>query len=181
MRSLARLGVFLRDHSHDLGVYLRITCTVRGQLYCVYGVTRTTRGVPTRPLARLRVYLRITYMFMECVPAITRTTRSVPTGSLARFRGVRKVSLTQAKVKNLRSWRATARDPWHVIWEHKRIHQSRDPEGCTYQSSDPEGYTYQSSDPEGCTYQSSDPEGCTYQSSDPEGCPYESSDPVGCT
>ncbi|TYK17958.1 NBS-LRR type resistance protein [Cucumis melo var. makuwa] len=61
----------------------------------------------------------------------------------------------------------------------ERIHQSRDPEGCTYQSSDPEGYTYQSSDPEGYTYQSSDPEGCTYQSSDPEGCTYQSSDPEG--
>ena len=95
MGSLARLGVFLRDHSQDLGMYLRITCTVRGKLYCVYGVTRTTRGVPTGPLARLGVYLRITYMFMECVPAITRTTRGVPSRSLARFKGVRKVSLTQ--------------------------------------------------------------------------------------
>ena len=89
------LWSYLWGHSHDLGVYLRITCTVRGQLYCVYEVTRTTRGVPTGPLARLGVYLRITYMFMECVPAITRTTRGVPSGSLARFRGVRKVSLTQ--------------------------------------------------------------------------------------
>ena len=88
MGSLARLGVFLRDHSHDLGVYLRITCTIKGQLHCVYGVTRTTRGVPTGPLARLGVYLRITYMFMECVSTVTRTTRGVPMGSLARFRGV---------------------------------------------------------------------------------------------
>ncbi|KAA0054363.1 hypothetical protein E5676_scaffold302G001850 [Cucumis melo var. makuwa] len=56
---------------------------------------------------------------MECVPAIIRTTRGVPSGSLARFRGVRKVSLTQVKVKNLRSWRAIARDPWHAIWGHK--------------------------------------------------------------
>ncbi|TYK15856.1 hypothetical protein E5676_scaffold637G00320 [Cucumis melo var. makuwa] len=55
---------------------------------------------------------------MECVPAIIRTTRGVPSGLLARFRGVRKVSLTQAKVKNLRSWRAIARDPWHAIWGH---------------------------------------------------------------
>ncbi|TYK08876.1 NBS-LRR type resistance protein [Cucumis melo var. makuwa] len=56
----------------------------------------------------------------------------------------------------------------------ERIHQSRNPEGCTYQSSDPKGYRYQSSDPERYTYQSSDPEGCTYRSSDPEGCTYQS-------
>ncbi|KAA0055518.1 gag/pol protein [Cucumis melo var. makuwa] len=43
MGSLARLEVFLWDHSHNLGVYLRITYTVREQLYCVYGATRMTR------------------------------------------------------------------------------------------------------------------------------------------
>ncbi|KAA0062393.1 Retrovirus-related Pol polyprotein from transposon opus [Cucumis melo var. makuwa] len=126
MGSLARLGVFLRDHSHDLGMYLQITCTVRGQLYCVYEVTHTTRGIPTGPLARLGVYLRIAYMFMECVPAITRTTSGVPLGSLARFRGVCKVSLTQAKVKNLRSWQATTRDLWHAIWGHRMLPSDRD-------------------------------------------------------
>ncbi|KAA0066189.1 hypothetical protein E5676_scaffold790G001120 [Cucumis melo var. makuwa] len=51
----------------------------------MHGVTRTTKGVPTGPLARLGVYLHMTYMFMECVPAITRTTRGVPSGSLARL------------------------------------------------------------------------------------------------
>ncbi|TYK23791.1 histone H2B.3-like [Cucumis melo var. makuwa] len=62
---------------------------------------------------------------MECVPAITRTARSVPMGLLARFRGVLTVLLTQAKVKNLRSWQATARDPRHAIWGRRKMPSRR--------------------------------------------------------
>ena len=83
----------LRNHLHDLRVYLQITCTVMGYFYYIYGATRMTRGVPTKPLAQLWVYLRITEMFMESVPTITRTTRGVPTKPLTRFRGVRTISL----------------------------------------------------------------------------------------
>ncbi|KAL0536377.1 hypothetical protein IC582_025324 [Cucumis melo] len=49
MGPLARLRVFLRDHSYNLEVYLRITYTVRGS-YFMY----------TGPLARLGVFRRTT-------------------------------------------------------------------------------------------------------------------------
>ena len=93
-------------HSHNQGCSYENTRTIQGYTYIsdvrlgdiftmyMGSTTHMTRGVLTRPITQLGVYLSITDMFMDCVPAITRTIRGVPSGSIAQLGSDHTVSRT---------------------------------------------------------------------------------------